>query len=197
MKSMRIAVFAVLALSLCLPVVLSAQEVASLTGVVSDKTGAVLPGATLKLLDTRTNTSYEATANSLGSYVFVKLPPGPGYRLTVTKDGFDSVTISDIYLGVQSTRTQNVQLQVGTVTQSVEVSAIGQGVTLDTTDATIGNNFDMRSVHELPIQVRDSPAALLRLQPGVVDAVTSDDPRRVRGSGSGSSRPRSTRRWAG
>ncbi|HVO80276.1 MAG TPA: carboxypeptidase regulatory-like domain-containing protein [Terriglobales bacterium] len=176
MKSMKFAVLALLALSLCLPVGLFAQEVASLTGVVSDKTGAVLPGATLKLLDTRTNTSYEATTNSLGSYVFVKLPPGPGYKLTVTKDGFDSVTIADLYLGVQSTRTQNVQLEVGAVSQSVEVSAVGQGVTLDTTDATIGNNFDMRSVHDLPIQVRDSPAALLRLQPGVVDAAVSDDP---------------------
>jgi hypothetical protein len=158
-----------------LPVFLHGQDVASLTGVVTDKTGAVLPGVTVKLVDTRTNNSYEAKTNAAGAYVFPKLNPGPGYKLTFTKDGFQSYAVGNIYVGVQTAHTQNVQLEIGAITQTVEVSGNGQTVTLDTTDATIGNNFDMRSVHELPVQVRESPAALLSLQPGVITANAPHD----------------------
>lgn len=174
---MRVIVNAMLLLSLFLPSNLRAQEVASLTGAVTDNSGAVISGATAQLIDTRTNTRYEATTNSVGVYRFPKVLPGPGYRLTISKQGFETVTVENIYLGVSSTHTQNVRLDVGKVTQNVEVSAAGQSVSLDTTDATIGNNFDMNSVHELPIQVRDSPAALLALQPGVITAnIAGDDP---------------------
>ena len=153
------------------------QELASLTGVVSDNTGAVIPGASVTLTDTRTNANYKTETNSVGAYVFVKLLPGPGYKLTLNKDGFETLTISKIYVGVGTTTTQNGQMQLGKVTETVEVSGTSQPVTLDTTDATVGNNFDMRMVHELPIQNRDSPTALLALQPGVIAShASSDDP---------------------
>lgn len=160
-----------------------AQELASMAGVITDKTGAVVPEVSVKLVDTRTNASYETKTNSVGAYTLVKLLPGPGYKVTFSKDGFETVSVSDIYIGVGTTHTQNAQLQLGQVTQTVEVSGEGQSVTLDTTDATIGNNFDMRNVHELPIQVRDSPAVLLALQPGVVAI----------GNGSGGDDPNSSR----
>src|SRR5262249_4390669 len=146
------------------------QEVAGLTGTVTDKTGAVVPDATVKLVDTRTNSSFESKTSSLGAYNFVKLNPGPGYKLTVSKDGFETLTVADIYLAVGGTHTKDVQLEVGRVTDVVEVSGAGAAVALNTTDATIGNYFDMRSVQELPVQVRDNPTALLGLQPGVIGA---------------------------
>jgi hypothetical protein len=180
MKILRAGVV-MLALAISLATVASAQDVASLTGVVTDKSGAVIPGTKVILLDTRTNTSYQATTNSVGVYVFPRVSPGPGYKITFSKDGFENFTVANVYLAVSATHTQNAQLEVGQVTQTVEVSGAGQIVTLDTTDATIGNNFDMRSVHELPIQVRDSPAALLALQPGVVTAnAAGDDPNQSR-----------------
>ena len=157
--------------ALC-PALLSAQEVASLTGVVTDSTGAVVPDVAVKLVDTRTNTSYEATTNSVGAYFFARLSPGPGYKMTFLKEGFEAVSIADIYLAVSSTHTQNAQLTVGTVNQSVEVNGSGSEVTLDTTDTSIGNNFDMRTVHDLPVIFRDSVAALLQYQPGVVAAAS-------------------------
>ncbi len=153
---------------------LSAQELASLTGVVSDNTGAVIQDTAVKLVDTKTNASYETKTNSVGAYTFVKLLPGPGYELTFTKDGFDTLTVSKIYIGVGSTYTQNAQMQVGKITETVEVAASSQPVTLNTTDATVGTNFDMNMVHELPIANRDSPAALLLLQPGVTNGPTAD-----------------------
>src|SRR5262249_38586231 len=130
----------------------------------------------VRLTDTKTNASYETQTNSLGAYTFVKLLPGPGYRLVLTKDGFESVTISDIYIGVGTTHTQNAFLQFGKVTETVEVSGQGEVVSLDTTDTVIGNSFDMRAVHDLPIQARETPLALLDLLPGVVDTATNNDP---------------------
>ena len=160
---------------------LLAQEVASLTGVVTDATGAVVPDASVLVVDTRTNASYETKTNSVGAYSFTKLVPGPGYKLTFRREGFETVSIADVYLAVSSTHTQNVQLTVGKVSESVEVSGAGSEVTLNTTDTTIGNNFDMRTVHDLPVIFRDSVAGLLQFQPGVVAAATAlDDPNNSR-----------------
>jgi len=180
MKRVSIVAIVMFMAALC-PALLSAQEVASLTGVVTDSTGAVVPDVAVKLVDTRTNTSYEATTNSVGAYFFARLSPGPGYKMTFLKEGFEAVSIADIYLAVSSTHTQNAQLTVGTVNQSVEVNGSGSEVTLDTTDTSIGNNFDMRTVHDLPVIFRDSVAALLQYQPGVVAAASPvDDPNNSR-----------------
>jgi Carboxypeptidase regulatory-like domain/TonB dependent receptor len=159
------------------PALLRAQESASLTGVVTDNSGAVVPDVDVQLVDTKTSTTYETHTNSVGTYTFPSVVPGPGYKIIFTKPGFAKVEVGRVYLAVNAPHTQNAQLEVGTVSQTVEVSGAGQSVTLNTSDATIGNNFDMRSLHELPIQVRDSPAALLTLQPGVATAeATGDDP---------------------
>jgi len=173
----------VLALFFVTPSFLAAQDVASLTGVVSDATGAVVPDVAVKLVDTRTNSSYETTTNSVGAYTFHDLPAGPGYQITFTKDGFDAVSVPNVYLAVNTAHTQNAQLQVGTSTVTVEVKGANSAVSLDTTDAAVGNSFDMNMVHELPVQVRDSPAALLQYQPGVVytPVLGPDDPNQSRG----------------
>jgi Carboxypeptidase regulatory-like domain len=168
------------ALSLALSRPAAAQDVASLTGVVSDTSGAVVVDAAVKLVDTKTNTTYNAKTNSSGAYLFTQLVPGPGYKLIVTKEGFDSVSISNLYLAVNTTHTQNAQLRVGKTSETVEVIGAGSSVSLNTTDATVGNNLDMNMVHELPVQLRDSPAALLSYQPGVTTASTDDDPNQSR-----------------
>jgi hypothetical protein len=146
-----------------------AQDVASITGTVTDKTDAPISDATVKLTDTRTGAVYESKTGSFGAYLFVRVPPGPGYVLTVTKENFKTYTVSNLYLAIASTRTQDVVLELGTVAQTVEVQSEGS-VSLNTSDSTIGNNFDMRAVDSLPTEFRDDPAALLRLEPGVVSA---------------------------
>jgi hypothetical protein len=176
MKRITVACLFVLTLCLLLPAFLAGQEVASLTGVVTDKTGAVLVDVTVTLLDTKTNESYENKTNSVGGYTFPKVLPGPGYSLTFSKDGFASLTVSDIYLAVDVTHTQNAQMQVGQRSESVEVNGEGSSVSLNTTDTTVGNSFDMQLVHELPQEVRDNPTALLNYEPGVIQAAGMDDP---------------------
>ncbi|HET6179838.1 MAG TPA: carboxypeptidase-like regulatory domain-containing protein, partial [Candidatus Sulfotelmatobacter sp.] len=157
-----------------------AQDVASLTGVVTDSTGAVVSDADVRLVDTKTNTSYEAKTNAVGAYLFGQLHPGPGYEITISKPGFETVKVADMYLAVNVTHTQNAQLRVGSSTETVEVSGVASAVTLNTSDTTIGNNFDIREVHDLPVLFRDSMASLAQFQPGVVSAPAVDDPNNSR-----------------
>src|ERR1700722_3428135 len=135
-----------LALLLALPTGLAAQDVASLTGVVTDSSGAVVTDVHVTLLDTRTNTSYEAKTNSAGAYTFHDLLPGPGYQVSFVKEGFDTVVIPKLYLAVNTTHTQNGELNVGRSSTTIEVKGESSAVLLGTTDASVGNSFDMNLV---------------------------------------------------
>jgi hypothetical protein len=156
-----------LTLALTTPALLRAQSVATITGTVTDTTGAVVPDANIELINAATSTSYKGTTNSAGSYTITNVKPGPGYKVTFSRAGFESVVISGLYLNVDATRTQNASLPVGTTSSTVEVSASSENVTLNTTDATVGNNFEVQFINDLPISNRDSPAALFTQQPGV------------------------------
>jgi hypothetical protein len=146
---------------------IKAQDVASLTGEVSDSTGAVVAGASVILENPSTGTIFKTVTNSQGSYTFSNVSPGPGYKISFAATGFTSVVVTGIYLNVNSTRTQNGRLEVGSTAQTVEVSASSEDVTLNTTDASVGNNFQVQFLQELPVLNRDSPAALFTQQPGV------------------------------
>ena len=163
-----IAVFAVFCCA-----AIHAQDVAGITGVVTDASGGTVSGVAIKLVNTRTGASFTAESGGDGSYKVPTVPPGPGYELTATKTGFRAVTIANLYLPVATTTTQNVSLQLGSASETVTVTAEGS-VSLNTTDSTIGNNFDIRAVSELPNEFRGSAANLLRLQPAVVSADTSN-----------------------
>jgi len=149
----------------------SAQSVesASVTGTVTDSTGASVAGASVKLTNTHTGTSYSAKTASDGSYRIVDLSPGPGYALSIKKDGFQAFEVANLYLPVAAATTQDAKLEIGSVAQTIHVTASGS-VTLDTSDTTIGNNLDMHAVESLPDEFRDDPSSLLRLQAGVVSA---------------------------
>lgn len=165
----KLAYFLTGLLLLLLPLSASAQQVAGVTGIVADKSGGSLAGVHVSLTNASTGFSQTTTTNENGSYLFQKIAPGPGYVLTFTKDGFQSVTLTNVYLGVNTTSTQNAQLELGTIQQTVEVRANGEG-TLNTTDASIGNVIDTRTLHELPTLNRGDVSAFLRLEPGVVSS---------------------------
>jgi hypothetical protein len=161
-------VFSLLFLLVALSAVqLKAQDSAAITGSVTDESGAVIPGASIVLENPQTDATYKTVSNAEGSYTFPQVKPGPGYKLTVSRDGFKPTVITGLYMNVNATRTQNVKMSVGSVSQTVEVSASNQTVTLDTTDATIGNNFQVQYLNDLPIAYRDSPSALFTQQPGM------------------------------
>ena len=155
---------------LLLPVVAFAQTTSStsaVTGTVTDAQGAVVTGATVTLVDTKTSQEKSTVTNDRGVYLFAQVPPGQGYKLIFTAPGFQTLELSGIALGVGITETHNAQLTAGQVSANVVVTAEA-GATLNTTDASIGNVIDERRLRELPLQIRASPAPLLGLQPGVV-----------------------------
>lgn len=144
-----------------------AQDVSAITGTVTDPSGAAVRGVNVTLENSATGQTYKATTNATGSYTIEQVQPGPGYKITFEVQGFKPEVITDLYMNVSSTRTQDVKLEVGGASQTVEVSAAANNVTLNTTDATVGNNFQVQDLNELPIQDRSNPTALFYLQPGV------------------------------
>jgi hypothetical protein len=165
-----LAKLALLAIFLSSPFALRAQDSSSMTGVVTDATGAVIPGATVTLTNASHGTTFTQTTDSKGAYRFANVPPNAGYKVAFTHGGFSTVEISDLTLNVGVTRTQDAKLAAGK-NETIEVSASNQTVTLDTTDATIGNNMDVHQLNELPIQDRtNGVTTLFYQQPGVDSA---------------------------
>ena len=161
----RISAFAGLFVFWCIGVTspLAGQGNSSLSGSVSDSTGAVVVKAKVELLRLDTGSVREIQSNESGAYVFAGVLPGT-YRLTVKADGFASKTINGLVLPVATQVTQNVQLELGSVTEVVEVVADSQQI--NTVDATIGNAIGGQAIIELPSFARNV-AGLLALQPGV------------------------------
>jgi len=160
--------FMLAALTLSLSAVVGfAQSTAGVTGTVKDSNGAVIAGADVKLTDTKTGIELATKTNDQGVYNFPKVAPGQGYKLTFTAPGFQTLVINDVALGVGTVETHNAEMIIGEVSGTVVVTASNE-VTLNTTDASVGNVIGERRLKELPIQIRNSPAALIGLQPGVV-----------------------------
>ena len=158
----------ILSVIFCTAVIASAQTLSGVTGVVTDPTGALVPGAQVTLLDTKTSRELTTTTNDQGVYSFNNVPQGSGYRLTFTAQGFQTFVLNDVSLGIGRTETHNATMQTGQVSETVEVTSTAGEATLNTTDPSIGNVISERQIRELPIQLRDNPAALIGLQPGVI-----------------------------
>jgi hypothetical protein len=135
----------------------------SLHGVVMDKTGAAIVGAKVTLVNTAQGTSRVTTSGSSGEYQFLSLPPG-SYAVTVEMAGFSKFEQARLPLLVNSPATLNVKLEIGSTSQTVEVSAAAE--TLNTTDASLGTPFDANQIQQLPLEARNVPD-LLSLQAGV------------------------------
>src|SRR6202789_1104823 len=146
--------------------IVKAQRTANVTGVASDSSKAVIPGATVTLRNPQAGGELKAITGKNGAYTFNLGPAGPGYEIHFEAAGFSPVVIKDLYLNVDDTRTQNATMRAGT-TVTVEVSAGSESETVNTTDAQVGNNVQVQVLNELPIETRDSPSALFTMLPGV------------------------------
>jgi len=133
-------------------------------GTVQDSTGGVVPAAKVTLTAVDTGLKFEATADESGAYLFAQLKPGH-YSLQASKEGFQTATVSDIDLLVGQRPRVDITLQVGAVTQSIEVSAGGVQL-LDTQTSTMGQVIQEKPVQELPLNGRNF-IQLAVLSPGV------------------------------
>jgi hypothetical protein len=136
----------------------------SLRGTVSDAKGAVLSGASVTLNNQATGFSRTTQTDDQGIYQFLEVPPAT-YVLTVNSGGFATMKRDNVVLQVSSPATLNLTLQVQGTSEIVDVS--GEAPMVNTTDATLGNNFNGRQLTDLPSEGRD-PVSILSLQPGVV-----------------------------
>jgi hypothetical protein len=150
---------------------LSGQAVTSLTGLVTDPTGSVIPGAAITLTNTEINTTRETVSDDEGRYTLAGLQPGP-YRIKASKPGFADISVQNLRLLVNTPATVNLAFEkVGSVQQTIEVSA--ETVQLNTVDATLGNSFGTKPITQLPLEGRRVDR-LLSLQPGITWIGDSD-----------------------
>ncbi len=145
----------VLILFLVVPGVTFAQAVAngSIHGVISDRSGAVVPGAKIKVTQTSMGQVRETVSANDGAFVLPNLPLGP-YRLEVIASSFNNYVQTGIDLHVGDNVLINVKLEVGTVTQQVQVSA--DAVMVATQETSISEVVDQQRIVELPLNGRQA-----------------------------------------
>jgi len=158
-----VAVVSALLLIVSLGVPAVAQTTAgNVTGVVTDAAGAPVPQGSVRLSSQATGFSQTATTNDEGAYVFPLVPPG-AYEISIEREGFQRF-VRAFNLEVAQQPRIDAQLQVGQVTESVNVSA--SAVLLEATSSNLGQVVTNRQVTELPLNGRN-PFALAALTPGV------------------------------
>lgn len=139
-------------------------ERATITGTVTDTTQAIIAGAQVTLRNVGTNITTTTETNAAGIYVFPALNPGT-YDVTFERQGFRTRKVSGIPLSTSLTATVNALMEVGVVTETVQVQAAA--VQLETQTSGLSGTVETRRVVELPLLGRN-PLQLASLAPGVI-----------------------------
>src|SRR5688572_20226740 len=129
-----------------------AQATAQITGTVRDQTGAVLPGVEVTATQTETGISRNTITNETGGYVLPNLAIGP-YRLEALLPGFRTYVQTGIVLQVNSSPEVNVVLEVGQVSEQVEVQA--NAALVETRSSSVGQVVENARILELPLNGRN------------------------------------------
>jgi Carboxypeptidase regulatory-like domain len=140
----------------------------ALKGLITDPSGSVVPGVSIKVTSQGTGRSRTASTQGNGSYLVPLLPPGE-YGVEAAAKGFKSVLIEHISVHVTETETVDIRLQVGAVSETVSVEDVGELV--QTNSSALGNVTDQRMVENLPLVTRNY-MQILGLSPGVSAEIT-------------------------
>jgi hypothetical protein len=147
----RLMVTVLAAVALSFPVSGFAQsERGSITGVVQDTSKAVVPGVSVKVINTATNTTTTLVSSESGTYSATNLPPGM-YRIEASLEGFQSATVDEIRLTAGSTARIDVTMNLGSLSESVKV--VANSVLLQTDDAKVSTNMSNEMIDQLPLVV--------------------------------------------
>src|SRR5579862_883899 len=141
---------------------------ATINGIVTDQSGAVVPGVKITVTNIGTRQVFTTTTNASGYYVVPNLPPGV-YDLQAERKGFEVYLSRDIHLDPASSVRVDCSLKVGQVSQTVEVTA--PPVQVQTTSSQVSRLVDSTQMEQLPLNGRNF-VSLLGLQPGVVQGFT-------------------------
>ena len=135
----------------------------SVSGIVSDPTGAVVPQVKVTVTDTARGVAFKATSNQDGVYLINNLIPST-YKVTAEGAGFQTYQMTSFPLTAKQEAVLNITLQLGSTTQTIEVSSQAQMV--DPSNATLGGVVNNKSIVDLPI-INRNVLTLMAIQPGV------------------------------
>src|SRR6266853_4230008 len=154
-KHSRLLVFRIVTRSVCLALVFltsilshAQTESATMSGTVMDRSGAVVADTKIVVTNSDTNVRTATTTNKSGTYVVTGLRPGR-YRMSVNKEGFRSIVVTDITLNVQDVVSRNFSLEVGAFSESITVTA--DQININTTDATVSTVVDRKFAENIPL----------------------------------------------
>jgi hypothetical protein len=163
-RARRAVLYCLAALISLLPMPAYAQATGSITGLITDQSGAVMPGVTVEATNTATGQVRNTVTNPDGFYTLPLLQPG-SYDVKATLSGFKPVVRTGVDVSVGDTSRVDVKLTVGGVQESVTVS--GEAPLVETSHSTLGITIDQQKVVELPLNGRNF-TQLGTLIPGVV-----------------------------
>lgn len=146
-------------------------ETGTIYGSVADPTGAVVPSATIRLIDVDRGTKIEVATGNTGFYTFANVRPGH-YRMEVEKSGFKLVRLTGITANVQDYLEENFKLDVGPTSEAITV--IASAANVNTTDGTVSTVVDRTFADNIPLNGRTFQT-LVTLTPGVVVTQTAYD----------------------
>ncbi|MFN9299262.1 MAG: carboxypeptidase regulatory-like domain-containing protein [Acidobacteriota bacterium] len=149
---MQARLFATLTILLFVSASLFGQTLGDISGTVTDPQGAPVAGATVRLTNAATNAVRTSTSNDSGLYAFPALVPG-SYSVKVDKAGFKTYSQTNIEVQVQAQVRVDVAMQIGQVSETVEVSA--SALALNTENATVGTVVEQKRIVELPLNGRN------------------------------------------
>ena len=152
MKEIR-SLFCLIAIAFLGVFAMAQTPTGTIQGVVMDKTGAAVQGASITIVRTTTNEQHQATSDSAGRYSFVFVEPGV-YNVTAEAKGFKSAKEDNVLVQVTETRPVDFKLDVGVITQTVEVNAQDQQ-SLDTETSSLGETIQTETILQLPDQGRN------------------------------------------
>ncbi|HWN98893.1 MAG TPA: TonB-dependent receptor [Blastocatellia bacterium] len=138
---------------------------AAISGTVTDTSGGVLQGAKVALLSPIIGLHRETMTDASGIYEFPALPIG-SYKVSISKDGFNSVEINNLELSVGQPRTVDVRLEVGIISSAIQITAGAE--TLNRSSAEVGGLIEPEQIKEIPISGRNW-ASLMLLAPGAIN----------------------------
>ncbi|GGH08815.1 TonB-dependent receptor domain-containing protein [Silvibacterium dinghuense] len=143
----------------------------TITGTVTDASGAAVPGATVTILNLDTNAVHAVHASDAGTYTVTQLPPG-NYSVTVEKPSFRTFKQARLVLAIDQTAEVDAPLVVGSEAQTVEVSAAPP--VIQSEDSSVGSVIDSQAIQNTPLNGRLSVIGLIALAPGVQNSGAQD-----------------------
>ena len=164
MRSAKLLRSAVLLIALAATAVRGQVITGSVNGTVFDPTGAAVPYAKVRAVNTGTNLEVNTTTDGDGRYTFPSLPPGGPYSVTVAAAGFNTEEHTGITLEVNQAARIDFTLKIGATTETVQVTAAAP--LIDSTSAAMGQVVTSESILNLPLNQRNT-YSLVFLAPGV------------------------------